>query len=202
MKHFILSCLLAAFLLSACNSNKSKEPATTDESGKDKSSTEVTSDNTGQNTADDIQKKMEEMKKLPALTTDQIKALLPEELGGMKRSSFSANSMMGYGVGEAKYKSDDGKEMRLMVYDCVGEAGVGWYSMMYWGMNMESQDENGYTKTTTFNGGKAIEKYEKNQEQYSLMFPASNRLLINIEGEKTGLDAVKQAAGSLNLKIN
>ena len=70
-------------------------------------------------------------------------------------------------LAQAKYKSDDGKEMRLVVYDCVGEAGVGWYSMMYWGMNMEQEDENGYTKTTTFNGGKAIEKYEKNQDQYT-----------------------------------
>jgi hypothetical protein len=201
MKQFIHACLVVASLLTACNSNKTKEPTTT-ETGKDKPSTEISADNTGKNTADDVQKKLEEMKKLPALSTDQIKALLPEELGGMKRTSFSANSMMGYGVGEAKYKSDDGKELRLMVYDCVGEAGVGWYNMMFFGMNMESQDENGYTKTVTFNGGKAIEKYEKNQEQYSLTFPASNRLLINLEGEKTGLDAVKQAAGNLNLKVN
>jgi hypothetical protein len=201
MKHFILSCLVAASLLTACNSNKSKEPATSDETSKDKS-TEVTSDNAVQNTADEVQKRLEEMRKLPALSTDQIKAMLPEELAGMKRSSFSANSMMGYGIGEAKYKSDDGKEMRLVVYDCVGEAGVGWYNMMYWGMNMESQDENGYKKTITFNGGKAIESYEKNRDQYSLMFASGNRLLVNLEGEKTGLDAVKQAAGSLNLKTN
>ena len=54
----------------------------------------------------------------------------------------------------------------------------------------------------SFNGNKAIEKYDKNQDQYSLMFPVSNRLMVNIEGEKIGLDAVKQAANSLNLKTN
>ena len=202
MKHFILSCLVAACLLTACNNNKSKEPSTNDETSKDKPSTEMTSGNMNQNSADDIQKRMEEMKKMPALSTDQIKAMLPEELMGMKRASFSANSMMGYGVGEARYKSDDEKEMKVMIYDCVGEAGVGWYNLMFWGMNMESQDDNGYKKTITFNGGKAIESYEKNQEQYSLMFGSGNRLLVNVEGRNTGLDAVKQAANSLNLKTN
>jgi ABC-type glycerol-3-phosphate transport system substrate-binding protein len=203
MKHFILSCLATAILLAACNSNKSKDATTSDDAAKDKSSTEMTSETKSDNTAaDDVQKKMEELRKLPALSTDQIKAMLPAELMGMKRASFSANSMMGYGIGEARYKSDDGKELKVMIYDCVGEAGVGWYNLMYWGWNMEQEDDNGYTKSTTFNGGKAIEKYEKNREMHSIMFPASNRLLVNVEGEKTGLDAVKQAASSLNLKVD
>lgn len=203
MKQFILSSLFAACLLTACNSNKSKEPAATDDKSKDKPTTEVSTDNTGQNPAEEIQKRLEQMKKMPALSTDQIKAMLPEELAGMKRSSFNAQSMMGYGIGEAKYKSDDGKQLNLMVYDCVGEAGAGLYNMMYWGaMNMESQDENGYKKSVSFNGGKAIETYEKSQDKYSLLFTSGDRLLVNVEGEKTGLDAVKQAAGSLNLKTN
>jgi hypothetical protein len=203
MKHFILPCLVAACLLIACNSNKSKDSTTTEETGKEKTSTETTSDNKSTSAADEMQKRMEELKKLPALSTEQIKAMLPEVLAGMKRSSFSANSMAGYGVGEASYKSDDGeKSMRLSVYDCVGDAGAGFYSLMYWGWNMERQDDNGYEKTTTFNGGKAIEKYEKGSERYTLTFPASNRLLVSVEGEKIGLDALKQAAGSLNLKVN
>lgn len=189
MKHLTFSAFAAILLIAACNNNKPKENNNT-----------TTSTTATTQTGNDMAKIMEEMKKKPALSTDQLKALLPEELAGMKRSSFSTNSMMGYGIGEATYKSDDGKEMKLMIYDCVGEAGVGWYNMMYWGMNMESQDDNGYKKTITLNGGKAIESYEKNQDRYSLMFPSSNRLLVNLEGDKTGLDAVKQAAQNLNLK--
>jgi hypothetical protein len=202
MKHFILPCLVAACMLIACNSDKTKDSKTTEESGTEKSTNESSGGNTAQDKADEMQKKMDELKKLPSLTNDQLKALLPEELGGLKRSSFTVNSAMGYGIGQAEYKSEDGKEMRLVVYDCVGEAGVGWYSMMFWGWNMERQDDNGYEKTTTFNGGKAIEKYEKGQDKYSLTYPANNRLLVNIEGEKTGLDALKQAASGLNLKVN
>ena len=201
MKRLFSLLFAALFLLAACSNNKSKDKSSnTDQTNKETANTENTS--TNPQTGDDMSKLMEEMKKMPALSTDQIKAMLPETLMGMKRSSFSANSMMGYGVGDAMYKSDDGKQLHVTIYDCVGTAGVAWYSMMYWGMNMEQEDENGYKKTTTFNGAKAIESYEKGQERYGIMFPASNRLLVNVEGDNTGLDAVKQAAQSLNLKTN
>ena len=190
-------------LLAACNNNKSKETnstATNNETTTNgTTNTNPATNNTG---SDDMVKAMEQMKKMPALSTDQIKSIFPETLIGMKRVSYSANSMLGYGVGEARYKSDDGKEIKVSIWDCVGEAGVGFYNLMYWGMNMESEDENGYKKTITYNGTKAIESYEKNQERYGLMFPANNRLLVNVEGDNTGLDMVKQAAGGLNLKVN
>jgi hypothetical protein len=149
-----------------------------------------------------MQKKIDELKKMPGLTTDQIKAMIPSELNGMKRSSFGAYNYGGYGVGTAEYKGDEGKELRLTITDVAGEAGAGFYSMMYWGWNMEQEDENGYQKTTTFNGNKAIEKHEKGNDKYTLIYPASDRLLVTLEGEKIGLDAVKSAANSLNLKSN
>ena len=202
----LFSLLLAVVMLAACGSKKSKETSNTTNNGQtnNENSTGTTNTNPSTNTdgSNDMAKMMEEMKKMPALSTDQIKSMLPETLMGMKRTSFSANSMMGYGVGEARYKADDGKQLHLSIFDCSGVAGAAYYSMMYWGMNMEREDENGYEKTTTFNGTKAIEKYQKGSDQYTLTFPASNRLLVTVEGEQTGLDMVKQAAGSLNLKVN
>ena len=197
----LISLLFAVvILLAACNNKKAKETNSTTTNNETTNETGTTSNNNS--SGDDMAKAMEEMKKMPALSTDQIKAIFPETLMGMKRVSYSANSMMGYGIGEARYKSDDGKEIKVSIWDCVGEAGVGFYNLMYWGMNMESEDENGYKKTITYSGAKAIESYEKNQERYGLMFPASNRLLVNVEGDNTGLDMVKQAAGGLNLKVN
>ncbi len=192
-KLFPLICAVI-FLIAACNSNKTKDASETNTQN---------TDNAGTTSMDDMNKAMEEMKKMPTLSTDQIKAMLPQELMGMKQNSFSANSMMGYATGEATYKSEDGKEIKLTIFDCAGPAGVGVYSMMYWGaMNMESEDENGYKKTINFNGGKAIESYEKHSDEYGLMYLSGNRLLVNVEGRGTGLDAVKQVAQSLNLKTD
>lgn len=201
MKKTISLLLASAILIAACN-NKSKDNSATSNSGTDKE-TATNNPTTPAQSAEDMTKMMDELRKLPALSTDQLKGMLPETLMDMKRSNFSVNSGMGYGVADARYKTDDGnKQIHVTIYDCVGTAGVAWYSMMYWGMNMEQQDDNGYKKTTTFNGSKAIESYEKGDDRYGLLFPASNRLLVSVEGDSTGLDMVKQAANNLNLKVN
>lgn len=203
MKKLTLLLLASALLLGACNSKSKDKTAESTEANKDATTNATTTSNETGLPTNDMAKLMEEMKKLPALTTDQLKAMLPESMLSMKRSNFSVNSGMGYGVADARYKNEDGsKQFHVTIYDCVGTAGVAWYSMMYWGMNMEQEDENGYKKSTTFNGSKAIESFEKGSNQYGLLFPASNRLLVNVEGENATLDEVKQAANSLNLKVN
>ena len=199
MRHLILTCLIAASLLSACNNNKKPSEVTiTSEDGKEK----VTVDpNMGSKTAEAMTEKIEELKKLTPLSLDELKAMIPEEFMGMKRTSFNANSMMGAGTCNATYKSDDGKELKVTIIDCAGEAGAGIYSLRYWTMwNFQQEDDNGYQKTIDFNGGKAIEKYSKYNDEYGLTYVATDRLLVTLEGEKIGLDGVKDAAKTLNLK--
>lgn len=199
MRHLILRCLIAASLLSACNNNKKPSEVTiTSEDGKEK----VTVDpNMGSKTAEAMTEKIEELKKLTPLSMDELKAMIPEEFMGMKRTNFNANSMMGTGTCSATYKSDDGKQLQVTIFDCAGEAGAGIYSLRYWTMwNFQQEDDNGYQKTIDFNGGKAIEKYSKGNDEYGLTYVANDRLLVTLEGEKIGLDGVKDAAKSLNLK--
>ena len=169
--------------------------------GKSKVSVDV---NSAAAVSNDMQKKMEELKKLTPLTTDQLKTMLPEQLMGMKRSSFNANSMLGFASADATYKNENyDKEIELNILDCAGEAGAGVYSLSYWTkMSMQSESDNGYTKTVDFNGDKAVETYEKGSDRYELTYVASDRLLVTVKGEKTGLDAVKQTARDLNLKVN
>jgi hypothetical protein len=193
--------LLVATMLVACKNKQSKTMTITSDDGKSKVSVDV---NSAAATGDEMQKKMEELKKLTPLTTDQLKALLPEELMGMKRSSFNANSMMGYANAEATYKNEnDDKNIELNIFDCAGEAGAGIYSLSYWTkMSMQSESDNGYTKTVDFGGNKAVETYEKGGDRYELTYVAADRLLVTVKGEKVGLDAVKQVAQGLNLKVN
>jgi len=201
MKPVILYLFIATLPIVACKNNNPKTMTVTSKDGKSKVSVDV---NSAAAVSDDMQKKMEELKKLTPLTTDQLKTMLPEELMGMKRSSFNANSMMGFASAEATYKNEtDDKEIELNILDCAGEAGAGVYSLSYWTkMSMQSESDNGYTKTVDFNGGKAVETYEKGGDRYELTYVASDRLLVTVKGEKTGLDAVKQTAQALNLKVN
>src|SRR5258705_4642093 len=190
----------ARFLLTACNSNKKKAAETTEET-KDKSTSEATTDNKTTTPADAMTQKIEELKKLTPLTTDQLKAMVPEEFMGMKRSNLNVNSGMGVAFAGATYKGDGEKELKVSIWDCAGEAGAGIYGMRYYTLwNFEQSDDNGYQKTVDFNGGKAIEKYSKSNDEYGLTYVANDRLLVVLEGEKMGLDGVKDAAKNLNLK--
>ena len=203
MKQFILPCLLASCILMACGSNKTKDANTTEETSKDKSSTESSSDKST-NPADAMTQKMEELKKLTPYTTDQLKAMVPEEFMGMKRSNMDVGSgamAMGTSFAAATYKGDGDKQLKVTIWDCAGEGGAGLYGARYYTMwNYQHEDDNGYQKTVDFNGGKAIEQYHKGNEQYDLTYIANDRLLVVLEGEKIGLDGIKDAAKNLNLK--
>jgi hypothetical protein len=199
MKHVFI--LFSAFLcmLIACNNNKKPgEITVTSEDGK--TTAKIQTGDLAQS-ADAFQKKTEELQKLSPYTLDQMKALLPEELAGAKRSKFSANSAMGAAFGEADYPINDSTELELKIFDCAGQAGAGIYSMQYLAMmNFQSESDNEYTKSIDFKGNKAVEHLDKRSNRATLTYVAADRLLVTLEGKNTGVDLLKQAAGSLNLK--
>jgi hypothetical protein len=153
--------------------------------------------------AEESASKAEELKKLTPLSLDQVKALIPNELLGMPRSNFNANSAMGYVSAQGTYKGEEGKELELQIIDCAGETGSGWYTLSFFSLwNFQQEDDNGYQKTIDFNGGKAIEKYSKSNERYELTSFANDRFYVHVEGEKVGLDDIKKVVKDLNLKVN
>jgi hypothetical protein len=185
-------------LLTACNNNKKPGVTVTSEDGK--TTTTISSTDLAQ-VSDAFQKKTEELQKLSPYTLDQVKALLPEELAGAKRSKFSANSAMGTAYAEGEYAINDSTEVELKIFDCAGQAGAGIYSMQYLGMmNFQSESDDEYTKTIEFKGSKAVEHLDKRNNRSTLTYLAGDRLLVTLEGRNTGIDLLKQAAGGLNLK--
>ena len=113
MRSVLIYAMAIVFFFSACK-------------GKDKDTTTITTDN-GKTTltvdptktetvTNEMEKKTEELKKLAPMTLDQIKAMLPAELLGMKRSSFNANAMMGFASADADYKKDDTTNLKTYCY--------------------------------------------------------------------------------------
>ena len=198
MKMKSLLWLSIAIAIASCSGNSSKNE--TKEEATKESTEESTSPQSVSSAADETQKRIDELKKLPLITNDQMKSFFPEEVMGMKRSRFSVNSMMGFATGEAEYKKDDTTKYKVMMYDCAGDAGSSFYGMRFLtGWNIEKEDDNGYEKTVSFMGTKALEKYSKNSNEYTLNFVTADRFWIALEGENTGLDNLKTFAENLNL---
>ena len=199
MKKVIAPLLVSSLLFIACNNNKPKDSVTiTSEDGKEK----VTiNPNEMQNAAMDMQKNKEELSKLTPLSSDELKALIPEQLMGATRSNLDVNAAMGASVASAQYKIDDNRDIKLNVIDCAGPGGAGIYAMQYLGMfNIQQDDENEYIKTIDFNGGKAFENCKKTRNECTLTYFSSGRFLISLEGDNVGIDELKGVAKGLNIK--
>lgn len=199
MKRLSLFLLAAIILVAACNNKKPKDSITiTSEDGKEK----VTIDPTQlQNAAEDMQKIKEELGNLTPLTADQLKALVPEQLMGAARTDLDISAAMGASVASADYKINDSTRIKLNIIDCAGPGGAGIYSMQYLGMfNMHEENEDEYTKTIDFNGGKAFENCKKNRNECTLTYFDGGRFLVTLEGDHVGAEALKQAAKGLDIK--
>jgi hypothetical protein len=198
MKKYLFVSAFAFLMLGACNNNKPGAISVKSEDGK--TTTTVQTEELVK-AADDYQKKSEELQKLSPYTLDQMKAMLPDELAGAKRAKFSANSAMGAAFAEGDYPINDSTDISLKIFDCAGQAGAGIYSMQYIGMmNFQSESDDEYTKTIDFKGGRAVEHFDKRNNQSTLTYVASDRLLVTLEGRNTDVNLLKKIASDLNLK--
>lgn len=195
-KQFILLFALMT-LLAACNDSAKKEEAVTSETTESDNTSSTTND--AVTVADQGQKRLEELRKLPAISNETMKSFFPAEVNGAKRTSFNVANTLGYSMGTAEYRKDDTTRYSVSIYDCAGEAGAAFYSMSYLArMNMEREDDNGYEKTVNYKGTNALEAYNKNNHEHRLHFVTGERFWVDVEGNE-GLDNLKSFIEALGL---
>ena len=104
------------------------------------------------NSLQDVNKNIENLKNLIPLTNEELKAVLPEQLLGLKRKELSVgdNAMMNLSTAEAKYADEDNKRIKVEIVDGAGETGSAMVSIMVMGLNVnkEKTTESGFEKST------------------------------------------------------
>lgn len=190
LKHLSVVLFVSALLLS-CGGNKSSEDSGDDSPGISEAISGFKNLNKVADATEDWEEKQKELAALTPLTNDEIKALLPESLSGMKRTKFTVGdaSMMGLVLGQATYSDGQDKSVELSIIDGAGETGSGMIAIyvMALSMEMEEETETGFSKTTTIDGHRATVEEERgegwiNSEIASLV---SDRYLVTLNG--TGL---------------
>ena len=153
---------------------------------------------------DEVSKNIEVLKKTTPLSNEELKAILPESLLGLKRTEISVGdtSMMALTTAEAKYKSEDRKSIDVQIMDGAGEMGSAMVSSMMMGLggNREKTTENGFEKTTEINGMKALVSEEKSGENVSskIQVIAKKRYLFTMSGEGISYEDLLKAFGEIN----
>ncbi|HET6804711.1 MAG TPA: Yip1 family protein [Frateuria sp.] len=137
-----------------------------------------------------------------ALSTEQVKAFLPDTLLGLKRTSSSAqrNSAMGMQITEARaeYGDDGGRTLTLEVTDMGSAKGL----MAMAGAlapEEERSTDHGYEKTYTADGRLTHEQWDDQSKSGEYSVVIGGRFTVNAHGEAGSIDDLKQAVASVDL---
>ena len=150
-----------------------------------------------------MQDDIKELSEATPLTNDEMKAWLPEEVDGMKRTAFKtgAMGMMNIASVEATYATEDkSRSFKVEVIDGAGEMGALSTAglRMAFSMDFEEETESKTRKTVKKNGVKAIEEYDKRRNQSVIQFMQDNRFYIKATGTNMEMDELWDLIDDMN----
>lgn len=153
----------------------------------------------------DMQEDIEELKEITPLTNEELKAWLPDEINGMKRTSYKAGeaSFMKIASIEASYANEDkSKTFKVQVIDGAGEMGSAATAgmRMLFSQDFEEETETQVKRTIKKNGVKAIEEYSKDRNNCTIQFMQDDRFYINVNGRNMDLDETWKAIDDLDVQ--
>ena len=152
----------------------------------------------------EMQEDMERLKEETPLTNEELKAWLPDEVNGLKRTGYKAGqaSYMKIASIEATYKNEDkSKELNVMILDGAGKMGASATAgvKFMFAQDFEEEDENKIRRTTTKNGIKMIEEFRKNNQRSEIQFFHDDRFYVTVKGKNMDLDETHDAINDLDL---
>lgn len=143
-------------------------------------------------------------KKVETVDFHKLKDLLPESLPGMKRNEATGekNAAMGMQIStaEGRYSNDQGASVRLKIADIGSMTGLAGMAAYAWAAtSIDRESDTGYEKTSTFNGFKSHEKFDKQSKSGELSVLIGNRFTVEADGNGIDMDALKAALSKVDL---
>ena len=133
-----------------------------------------------------------------------LKALMPEDLSGMRRTSSDGEKAgaMGFIVSnaQARYEAEDGGRITVKITDMGAVAGVAAMAGYAWAMaEIDRETESGYERTVTIGGHRGYEKYNREGKSGEVSLLVANRFVVEIDGDGITMEALKAAVDKVDL---
>jgi hypothetical protein len=130
-----------------------------------------------------------------------LKALLPESLPGMKRTEAKGEKVAFGGFGgsfaEGTYQDDKDGNISVKISDM---GGIGAMASAAWTLvEIDSEQDNKYEKTTKISGFKAHEAYDKSSKSGEIDIAVPDSIIIEVRGNNVSMDAIKEAVAKIDL---
>lgn len=134
----------------------------------------------------------------------ELKALLPEDLSGMKRSNAEGerSSAMGFTISkaEARYESESGASAHITITDVGAMAGVAAMATYAWAAGtVDRETETSYERSVAIKGYKGYEKYDRQSNSGEVQVLVAGRFVVEVDGNNMPMDAIKSALEKVDL---
>lgn len=152
-----------------------------------------------------MQDDIKELQEITPLTNEEFKSWLPDEVNGMKRISYKTGQtgVINIASVEATYANEDkSKKFTINIIDGAGQTGAAATVgvRMVLSQDFEEEDENGFRRTITKNGNKAIEEYRSGNNNSKIQTTEGKRFYLEANGKNMDLDETWDAIDDLNLE--
>lgn len=214
IKCFVAVLGAAALLCTGCGKG---DKASEDESGRDArmgaDASGVPTEERFENQTDEARKAFKEMnggKDIKTVDHKELKAVLPAEIAGAKRTNAQSQRVSQGGMNIASASADyefesDGSEaapkpgydVEVMDLGNMSGALMGGYTM--WAtMEFENDTDTGYEKTTKFKGWPAMEKYDREDRRGELNVFVAKRFVLKVAGHDATIEQIHAAAAEVD----
>lgn len=136
----------------------------------------------------------------------ELKALLPAALPGLKRTNARGERTGGFGMtasaATGEYRNEAGDvEITIVITDFSGANGIATMAQVGWAnVEVDSEDDNGYERTLTYRGHKAMEKYSTTDKNGEMTVMVDGRFIVEVNGSGVESDQIRKAMDAVDLK--
>lgn len=128
---------------------------------------------------------------------EQIKALMPERIGGYTRTEISTGGAAGMGGANATYENGD-KRLEVSVVDMGGMGALGGLAGAF-SANSTTENADGYERVHAVDGRMTMEKFSKSNKTASYGVMVANRFMLSVDGTNVSPEEVKDAANTVGI---
>ena len=141
-------------------------------------------------------------KRVDPVAIDQLKVFVPDSLGGLAKTSSSAEKTGIAGLmvskAEAKYGDGAGKSVTLEITDTGGVSGLMGFAS-WAGVEGEKDNDSATEKTQKVNGRLVHQRMSKRGGSNEFGIVLGNRFVVSANGNGVSLDELKAAVSGLDL---
>jgi len=134
----------------------------------------------------------------------ELKALLPAELKGFKRTNASSerSGAMGMSVSKAEARYEGAKDARIEIEitDLGGLGGFGAMAQAGWMMaDIDRENDNGFERTAKYKDFKAHEEYDNSDRRGKMEVMVGGRIMVSVEGSNVKYEEIRAAMDQIDL---